>query len=78
MPICEYLEEVYPSTALLPKDPIKKAQVRALCEMVNSGIQPLMNLKVLQKLEEEKVEKNAWAQHWARRGLECKRFFYIK
>jgi len=76
MAICEYLEEVYPSTPLLPKDPIKRAQVRACCEMINSGIQPLMNLKVLQKLEQEKVDKNAWIQHWVGKGFECKDHFY--
>jgi len=70
MAICEYLDEAHPEVRLLPKDPIKKAQVRAFCEMINSGIQPLCNLKVLQKLEEKQVDKNEWLQHWLSKGLE--------
>src|SRR5215207_3630281 len=38
--IIEYLEERYPSPALLPAAPAARAHVRALAELVNSGIQP--------------------------------------
>src|SRR4051812_10237812 len=44
MAILEWLEETYPTPALLPKNPWEKAQVRALCQIVVSGIQPLTNL----------------------------------
>jgi len=51
MAICEYLEEAYPTKRkLLPKDPVKRFQVRRLCEMINSGIQPLQNLGVLKEV----------------------------
>ena len=51
MAICEYLEEVYPSKRrLLPKDPLKKFQVRRLCEMINAGTQPLQNKTVLNEV----------------------------
>jgi len=72
MAICEFLDEVYPEVRLLPQDPFKKAQVRAFCELINSGIQPLVNLKVLQKAEEKGLDKNEWLQHWLSNGLNCK------
>jgi glutathione S-transferase len=38
---------MYPNIPLLPKDPVKKAQVRAFCEVINSGINPYVNLRRL-------------------------------
>lgn len=71
MPICEYLEEFEPK--LLPEDPISKANVRAVCELINSGIQPLQNLHVLQKLEKDfgidADTKIAWAGFFNAKGL---------
>jgi glutathione S-transferase len=51
MAIREYIEETYPQNPLLPKDPIKKAQVRAFCEVINAGIHPYQNLRLLEKVE---------------------------
>ena len=47
--IIEYLEEVYPEKPLLPKDPVKKAQIRGFCEIINSAIHPYQNFKLLNK-----------------------------
>jgi maleylacetoacetate isomerase len=47
MAILELLEELYPQPALLPKDPIQRAYVRAVAETIASGIQPLQNLESL-------------------------------
>jgi maleylpyruvate isomerase len=70
--ILEYLEETYPTPALLPAEPVWRARVRMLSEMVNSGIQPLQNLAVLQHLKGElKVDDKVFAAHWNRRGLEA-------
>jgi len=41
MAICEFLEETHPKVPLLGKDPVRKAKIRACCEIINSGIQPL-------------------------------------
>ena len=46
--ILQYLEDIYPLPSLFPNQPAKKAEVISICEIVNSGIQPLQNLKVLQ------------------------------
>lgn len=66
MAIVEYLEETRPdSLRLLPKDPLKRAKVREICEHINSGMQPLVNLRVLNKVGDDyKADKIAWAKYW--------------
>jgi len=41
--IIEHLETIHPSPQLLPDEPLQRARVRELVEIVNSGIQPLQN-----------------------------------
>lgn len=68
--ILEYLEARFPTPALLPGDLLLKARVRMLAEMVNSGIQPLQNLAVLQHVKNElKGDDKAFGAHWNARGL---------
>ena len=74
MAIIEWLDETYPEPALLPRDPVQRAQVRALAQLVACEIHPLNNLRVLKylthtlKVDEE--AKNTWYRHWVRDGLE--------
>lgn len=72
--ICELLEELFPSHPLLPSDPWARAQVRALVEIVNSGIQPIANLAVLKYLSRElgqdEAARNAWIVHWIGLGFD--------
>jgi maleylpyruvate isomerase len=68
--ILEYLEERYRTPPLLPADPYLRARARMLAEMVNSGIQPLQNLSVLQWVKHElKGDDKAFAAYWNARGL---------
>lgn len=71
--ILEYLEEVYPAPALLPREPALRAQVRALALHIACDIHPLNNLRVLQYLSAElgasDEAKNAWYRHWVEQGL---------
>ncbi|KAK7074268.1 Glutathione S-transferase zeta-1 [Halocaridina rubra] len=67
MSIMEYLEEVYPDKPMLPKDPLSRAKVREICEIIASGIQPLQNLSVLKKIGDEK--KMEWAQFHINKGF---------
>jgi maleylpyruvate isomerase len=47
-----------------------RARARMLAEMVNSGIQPLQNLSVLQFVSGQlKADEKAFAAHWNARGL---------
>lgn len=67
MAICEWLEEAYPSKRkLLPKDPLKRFQVRRLCEMINAGTQPVQNLSILNEVQTRfgAEHRQPWAQ-WA-------------
>ncbi|MBX3197044.1 MAG: maleylacetoacetate isomerase [Labilithrix sp.] len=67
--ILELLDEVYPDPPLLPKRPEDRARVRALVQLVNSGIQPLQNLVVLDRIGEDKDARLAWLRHFITRGL---------
>jgi len=71
--ILEYLEEVFPLPALLPADPVERAQVRALALHIACDIHPLNNLRVLQYLSTElgvsDQAKDAWYRHWVEAGL---------
>ncbi|MBX7232002.1 MAG: maleylacetoacetate isomerase [Bdellovibrionales bacterium] len=73
MAIIQFLEETFPNPALFPKSTWEKAQVIELCEIINSGIHPLQNLKVLQKLSSQfgadSIAKDTWVQHWIERGF---------
>ena len=51
LPICEYFEEMYPHLPrLLPNEPIKRWQVRRLCEQINASIQPVQNMSVIAEI----------------------------
>jgi maleylpyruvate isomerase len=69
--ILEYLEERFPAPALLPADPVLRARVRQLTEIVNSGIQPFQNLSVLQALDKHGVDSKAFAVDAIRKGLQA-------
>jgi maleylacetoacetate isomerase/maleylpyruvate isomerase len=73
MAIIEYLDEIHPEPALLPRDPVGRAHVRALAQSVACEIHPLNNLRVLKYLVRElKIgddAKNAWYRHWVREGM---------
>jgi maleylacetoacetate isomerase len=75
MAIIEYLDETHPQPPLLPRDPLARARVRALAQLVACEIHPLNNLRVLKYLTRElKVDdatKDTWYRHWVREGLEA-------
>lgn len=72
--ILEYLEECYPEPALLPKDPILKAKIRAVANIIACDIHPINNLRVLNYLKQDLhiSEENTlkWYEHWIVKGLE--------
>ncbi len=72
--ILEYLEEVHPTPALLPADPLARARVRQIVECVNSSIQPYQNLNLLRKLNADfgpdQARNDAWARHYIARGFD--------
>jgi maleylacetoacetate isomerase len=79
MAIIDYLDQIHPEPALFPADPFDRALVIQACEVVNSGIQPIHNLKVLQELETrfgaDQSQRDAWARKWIESGLEVLEVF---
>jgi maleylpyruvate isomerase len=70
--ILEFLEERHPTPALLPADAFARAAARQMAEAVNSGIQPLQNLSVLQHVKGElKADERAWCQRFIGKGMEA-------
>lgn len=71
--IIEYLEEVFPTPPLLPKDPFARAQVRSMALLIACDIHPLNNLRVLQKLENDfhitQEQKLFWYHKWLELGF---------
>lgn len=69
--IIEYLEEMTPEPPLLPADPLDRAYVRSLAQLIACDIHPLNNLRVLNYLKENlQLEDNSsWYRHWVREGF---------
>lgn len=69
MAIIYYLESKHPEPSLLPSSPEDRARVWEICEIINSGIQPLQNLPILDLAEKAGVGKKEWAQKVISEGL---------
>lgn len=71
--IIEYLDETHPEPALLPKDAIGRARVRALAQIVACDIHPVNNLRILKYLETEfgvdEAARKKWYRHWILEGF---------
>lgn len=71
--ILEYLEEAYPTPALLPENREARAYVRALMNIVACNIHPVNNLRILNYLSDEfDVETEArtrWMHRWFADGF---------
>lgn len=72
--IMEYLDETHPEPPLMPADPLGRARVRSLSQLVACDIHPVNNLRVLNRLREkfsaDSDDIKAWFRHWASRGFE--------
>jgi maleylpyruvate isomerase len=73
--IIEYLEETHPQPPLLPRDPIDRAKVRALAQLIACDIHPLNNIGPLRYLKNELGQDqgkiDAWYHHWVIDGFEA-------
>jgi maleylacetoacetate isomerase len=71
--IIEYLDEIHPAPPLLPRDPVRRAQVRALAQIIACDIHPLNNVGPLRYLKNElgqdQTKIDAWYHHWVREGF---------
>src|SRR5579864_2983283 len=67
--IIEWLDETHPEPPLLPKDPLRRAKVRAFAQAIVCDTHPVQNLKVLTRLREfglSQEQVTAWAA-WVNR-----------
>jgi len=73
--IIEWLEEKYPSPALLPQDADGRARVRALAAIVGCDIHPINNRRILETLRKsfgaDEAAINAWCGTWISAGFDA-------
>lgn len=71
--IIEWLEEKYPTPALLPADANDRAHVRALAAIVGCDIHPINNRRILETLRKQfganEDAINAWCGSWITDGF---------
>ena len=73
--IIEYLDDIHPAPPLLPKDPLARAKVRGMAQLIACDIHPLNNVAPLRylknQLKHEQTDIDAWYHHWVREGFEA-------
>jgi maleylpyruvate isomerase len=73
--IIEYLDETHPEPPFLPKDPLGRAKVRGLAELIACDIHPLNNTSPLRYLKnvmgQDQSAIDAWYHHWILTGFEA-------
>lgn len=71
--ILEYIEETYPSPALLPEDKLGRARVRSISLISVADTHPLVVPRVRKYIVEEmghtEKELNVWIKNWVTKGL---------
>jgi maleylpyruvate isomerase len=70
--IIEWLDDIHPEPPLLPKDPLRRAHVRAFAQALACDTHPIQNLKVLARLRElglPEEQVTGWAAWANREGL---------
>ena len=67
--IIGYLDQMHPEPALWPADPVDRARVAEMTQVINSGIQPLQNLAVLVHLASQGVDRKAFGAKYNQAGL---------
>jgi len=72
--IMEWLEETHPSPPLLPADPLDRATVRAMADIIACDIHPVNNLRILKSLAalgQDETARNAWVARWIGEGFDA-------
>ena len=71
--IIEYLDTRFPSPRLIPSEPVARARVQALAQLIVCEIHPLNNLRVLNYLRNElaldEPAVGKWYSHWIGEAL---------
>jgi len=71
--IIEYLDSRFPEPRLIPAEPVARARVQALAQLIACEIHPLNNLRVLKylrgELELDDAAVDKWYSHWIAEAL---------
>lgn len=71
--ILELLEELHPTPALLPPDPLQRAEIRAFAQLIACDLHPLNNNRVRKYLSgvmgQPPEAVTAWYRHWSATAL---------
>jgi maleylpyruvate isomerase len=70
--IIEWLDETHPEPPLLPREPLRRAKVRAFAQAIACDTHPVQNLKVLARLRQlglPEAQVTEWAAWANREGL---------
>ena len=71
--IIEYLDAVHPEPRLVPADPLLRARVQAVAQIIGSDIHPLNNTGVrtllTAKFGADEKALDDWTAHWIREGF---------
>jgi maleylacetoacetate isomerase len=73
--IIDYLDEVHPQPPFLPSDPVERAKVRGVAQIIACDIHPLNNTSPLRYLKNqlghEQAQIDTWYSHWILEGFEA-------
>jgi maleylpyruvate isomerase len=73
MAIIDYLDETHPEPPLLPKNPLARAKVRAVAQIIACDIHPIDNTAPLRYLKnvlnQDQTAIDAWYHHWILEGF---------
>ena len=74
MAIIDYIDQKWhDGIPLFPRDKADRARVFEYCELINSGVQPLVGLELGKQLEKQfrisDTQKKHWMQFWVQKGL---------
>jgi maleylpyruvate isomerase len=67
--ILDYLEETYPKPALLPAGVRQRALARQVAQIINSGVQPIQNVRLQSELRDLGVDPLPLVRQYITRGL---------
>jgi maleylacetoacetate isomerase len=73
--ICEYLEEQFPTPALLPDDPLTRAHARAFAQAIASEMHAIDVLRTRKFLKNDLAVNEpgieSWTNHWFEKGMQA-------
>jgi maleylacetoacetate isomerase len=73
--IIDYLDDIQPQPPFLPRDPLARARVRAIAQVIACDIHPLNNIGPLRYLKnvmgQDQSKIDAWYHHWIHDGFQA-------